>query len=73
MEKKKAKDDQKPGKSKVYSVYNEVQAMLNFATMYPNKIKLQGEMLSEDYNMYVVGLDMSATQPQDKVELMEEM
>lgn len=62
MQKKRAKDDKKPKKSKVYTIYNEVQEMLNFS-MYPNIVKPQGEMLSDDYNMYVVGLDMKSTRP----------
>lgn len=58
--------------SKVYTVYNEAQQTFNFSTMYPNVIKPQGEMLLNDYNKYAMGFDLAATQPQDKVELMEE-
>lgn len=72
MQKKKAKDEKRDVESKVYTVYNEVQGMLNFSTMYWNTTKPQGEMLPNDYNMYVVGLDLNATWSWDKVELMEE-
>lgn len=72
MKKKKAKDDKRDVELKVYMVYNEAQGTLNFSTMYPNTTKLWGEMLS-NYYMYAVGLDLNASRPQDKVEIMEEM
>lgn len=56
----------------VYMVFNEAHKSTQFATMYLNVIKLQGEMQTNHYNMFAMGLDLSIAQLQDKVELMEE-
>lgn len=73
IQKQKVKDEKNEVESKVYTVYNEVQQILNFTTIYPNIVKPQGEMMLDDYDMYAMGLYLAVVQPQDKVELMEEI
>lgn len=56
----------------MHTIYDETQQMPKFATMYPTVAKQQGEKHLEDYDLYVVGLDMKVIFLQDKVELMAE-